>query len=377
MSFDLTLPSFLHFCSDCLEGLYGPFVQSLGIVFFVLLFNFAVRALLSKLRKRFSKQHRIWALSFVTALHKPLAYFVWFVAVICSLDTIVSSLFAYHYTNIHLVLSVGAILSCAWFLLRWNSEIVKHMMDLSHSNKIHFTPDMLDLFSKLATISILFITVFLLLDLTGRNMQTLIAFGGIGGLALAFASQQVISNFFAGLMIYLTRPFTIGEWINIPDKNIEGHIEEIGWYLTCIRNFEKRPIYVPNSVFSQSIVITPSRMTHERFHPTIGLRYRDIQVVKPIVDKIKYMLLHHSKIDHHLSIDVFFMNFGPSSLDIEVSAYLSSLAENRFKEIKQELLFQIAAIVAEEGGELATPTNIVEIHGGMTMKNPEMAPAAN
>ena len=171
-------------------------------------------------------------------------------------------------------------------------------------------------------------------------MQTLIAFGGIGGLALAFASQQVISNFFGGLMVYLTSPFTIGEWVNIPDRNIEGHIEEIGWYLTRIRNFEKRPIYVPNSVFTQTIVITPSRMSHERFHPVIGLRYQDINVVKPIIDNIKLMLLHHPSIDHHVGVDVYLISFSASALDIEISAYMLTTSDIKFSCIEAGTSFK-------------------------------------
>ncbi|MBS0272775.1 MAG: mechanosensitive ion channel family protein [Proteobacteria bacterium] len=368
--------SLLNICSKALEGSYGPLIQTLGIVFFVLIFNFFIKALLIKLRTRFGNQHKVWALSFVSALHKPLSYFVWFVAALCALDTVISSLFTFHLANIHLILSIGAILSFGWFLLRLNNELVHYMMEMSQSQKISLTPSKLDLIGKIATISVIFVTIFLLMDVTGRNMQTLIAFGGIGGLALAFASQQVVSNFFGGLMIYITQPFTIGEWVNLPERQIEGHIEEIGWYLTRIRSFDKRPIYVPNSVFTQTIVITPSRMSHERFHYTIGLRYRDIKVVKPIIDNIKLMLLKHPSVDHQLSTDVFFKNFGASALDIEISAYVSITANARFPAVRQDILLKIADIVSQEGAEIATPTNIVELHGGLMMKqHPELVPA--
>jgi MscS family membrane protein len=367
--------SMFHICSKILEGSYGPLIQIVGIILFVLIFNFFIKSLLLNLRTRFGKHQKIWALSFVTALHIPLTYFVWFVATLCALDTLISSLFAFHLSNIHLLLSVGAVLAFGWFLLRWNAQVVHNMMEMSQSHKISLTPSKLDLISKLATISVIFITLFLLMDVTGRNMQTLIAFGGIGGLALAFASQQVISNFFGGLMIYITQPFTIGEWINLPERHIEGHIEEIGWYLTRIRSFDKRPIYVPNSVFTQTIVITPSRMSHERFHDTIGLRYRDIKAVSLIIENIKLMLLKHSSIDHQLPVDVFFKSFGPSALDIEISAYISITANGRFSTIKQDLLLKIADIVAQEGAEIATPTNIVELHGGLMMRSHELEAA--
>ena len=363
--------SIFQTCYKILEGDHGPLAQTLGIVFFVLIFNFLIRALLLNLRNRLG-HHNIWAFSFVSALHKPLACFVWFVAILCAYDTMMSSLFKVHLDNIHLVLRIGAILAFGWFLLRWNDQVIHSMIEMSQSRKISINPGKLDAMGKLGTVFIIFITLFLFLDVLGRNMQTLLAFGGIGGLALAFASQQVISNFFGGIMVYITQPFSIGEWVSLPERHIEGHIEEIGWYLTRIRGFDKRPIYVPNSVFTQTIVITPSRMSHERFNNTIGLRYRDITVVKPIIEKIKQILMEHSAIDHQLSVDVFFKDFGAATLDIQISAYISTKEGVSFSAIRQELLLKIADIVKQEGAEIATPTNIVELHGGLMMKNQEL-----
>lgn len=364
--------SLFHICSTVLEGSYGPLLQIFGTIIFVLIFNFFIRSILLKLKEKFGNTRHVWALSLVSALQTPLTCFVWFVASLCTLDTLISSVFNFHLSNIHVLLSVGSVMAFGWFLLRWNSEIVHNIMEMSQNNKISITPSKLDLMSKLATIVVIFITLFLLMDVTGRNMQTLIAFGGIGGLALAFASQQVVSNFFGGLMVYITQPFTIGEWIFLPERQIEGHIEEIGWYLTRIRSFDKRPIYVPNSVFTQMIVITPSRMSHERFFHTIGLRYRDINIVRSIIDNIKLMLVNHSSIDHQLPIDVFFKSFGPSALDVEISAYISLPAKSKSSAIKQDLLFKIAEIIREAGAEIATPTNIVELHGGLSMKNHQL-----
>lgn len=361
--------SFFEFCARSLEGSYGPLIQTLGIVLFVLIFNFALKALLTRLHHWFDHQHRIWPLSFVTALEKPLYYFVWFVALLCAIETITSSFLSFHLSNMHIVLSVGAVLCCGWFLMRWNYEVHRHLVELNKNDQIALSPVKLDLIRKFGTIATIFITLFLLLDVTGRDMQTLIAFGGIGGLALAFASQQVIANFFGGLMVYITRPFTIGEWVYLPEKDIEGYIEEIGWYMTRIRNFDKRPIYVPNAVFSQTIVITPSRRTHERFHYTIGLRYRDVHVIKAIVDKIKLMLIDHPDTDSQMPIDVYFMNFGPSTLDIEISAYIGVSADTRYQAVKQELLLNIAAIVHKEGAEISTHTHRVEIEKESLQKN--------
>lgn len=354
--------SLFHVYSQILEGEKGPYIQTFAIILFVLLFNFIIRLILHKLSTTFINLRRIWALSFVTALERPLKYLVWYIALLCAIDIFVEALTQSNLPKIHILISAGTVLAFGWFLLRWNNAIVQNILEESRKSKLMITPGKLDLINKLATIGIVFITVFLLMDVTGRSVQTLIAFGGIGGLALAFASQQVVANFFGGLMVYITRPFTIGEWVSLPEKKVEGHIEEIGWYLTCIRSFEKRPIYVPNSIFTQNIVITPSRMSHERFHHTIGLSYNDIDIVQPIIDKIKQMLINHSAIDHTLIFDVFFKGFGLSALDIEISAYISLTTDMRVSAIKQDLLLKIAAIIKEENGEIAISSQVLELY---------------
>jgi MscS family membrane protein len=71
-------------------------------------------------------------------------------------------------------------------------------------------------------------------------------------------------------MIYLDRPFAVGDWIRSPDRDIEGTVEDIGWRLTRIRTFDSRPLYVPNSAFTSIAVENPSRMEHRRIYETIG-----------------------------------------------------------------------------------------------------------
>lgn len=340
----------------------NPFlIQALAVILSVLIFNFIIKKFLLRLQNQFHYQNRIWEYSFVSALQKPLSYFFCFLAILISINLISIHLFHSSIPLMDTLMVVGPVIALGWFLIRWNKAIMSQMLHLSQSKKIRLTPSNLDLISKVATIFILFITILLLLDVTGHNVQTLVAFGGISGVALAFAAQQFISNFFGGLTVYLTQPFSIGESIQIPDRKVEGKVEEIGWYMTRIRNDEKKPIYVPNSIFNQTIVITPSRNTHQRLYVKIGLRYQDLGVVKPIVNEIRKMLKEHPEIDQTMDIKVFFISFTATALEIEVSAYISK--PKNFDELKQDILINIAMLVVEKGAEIAAITNIVEIKG--------------
>ncbi|MBA3722872.1 MAG: mechanosensitive ion channel family protein [Parachlamydiaceae bacterium] len=352
--------SIFNFCLKSLDGNEGPIFQALAIIIFVFVFNYLIKKLLFKLYQKYSAEKKVWKLSFVSSFYKPLSYLVWFVAIIAAFDILTSSIFQKHIPNIDSIFGVAAVLALGWFLIRWNKSLLNYTMEMSRNEEIKWSQSKLDLMSKLGTIATFLITLVLLMDVTGRNMQTLIAFGGISGVALAFASQQFISNFFGGLTIYLTQPFTIGEWISIPDRKIEGYVEEIGWYMTLIRDFDKRPIYVPNSIFNQTVVITPSRMTHERLNMKIQLRYKDISAIKQILNAIHDYLMDHPHTDRKMKIEVYFVNFKPTSLEIKVSSYVSKTADVNFYEYKQDALLQIAEIINKQGAEIATVTNIVE-----------------
>jgi MscS family membrane protein len=116
-------------------------------------------------------------------------------------------------------------------------------------------------------------------------------------------------------MIYLDRPFAVGDWIRSNDRQIEGTVENIGWRQTRIRAFNKRPIYVPNAIFSNIVVENPSRMTHRRIHETLGIRYDDIGKMEAIVAEVKSMLQNHPDIDTTQALIVNFNAFAASSVD--------------------------------------------------------------
>ena len=119
------------------------------------------------------------------------------------------------------------------------------------------------------------LSALMVLQSLGVSVSGLLAFGGIGGIAVGFAAKDMLANFLGGLSIYLDRPFAVGDWIRSPDRSIEGTVEDIGLRVTRIRTFDQRPLYVPNSTFSSVSLENPSRMTNRRIYETIGVRYED------------------------------------------------------------------------------------------------------
>jgi MscS family membrane protein len=255
--------------------------------------------------------------------------------------------------------NAGIVLSLSWFLLRWRKVFHNAIASRRSKGKLTFDPVSLEIIGKIFTIAVVFVSLLIILQIFGLDIVPLMTFGGIGVAAMGIASKDVIANFFGGLMIYVTRPFTAGDLIELPQKKIIGHVEEIGWYLTSVRDQQKKPIYIPNSIFSTELLINLSRRTHRRIEEVIQIRSDDVKKVFPIIEKIRTFFEHHSEIDHNQTVHVFFKAFGSYSLDIEVEAYTLSTRYEEFMEIKQKILLEIYDIVVKSGADMPYPTSYV------------------
>ena len=187
------------------------------------------------------------------------------------------------------------------------------MIEGKHKTKVD--PTTATAVGKLLRASIVITGMLLVLQAFGFSISGVLAFGGIGGIAIGFAARDILANFFGALMIFLDRPFSVGDWIRSPDRNIEGTVEDIGWRLTRIRTFDKRPLYLPNSIFTSLAVENPSRMLNRRIYETIGLRYTDVEKMPLILAKVKTMLEEHGDIDQKQILMVNFVTFGASAVE--------------------------------------------------------------
>ena len=81
---------------------------------------------------------------------------------------------------------------------------------------------------RLIRITVLITSGLIILQTLGFSVSGVLAFGGLGGIAVGFAAKDLLSNFFGGLMIFLDRPFGVGDWIRSPDRDIEGPSSHLG-----------------------------------------------------------------------------------------------------------------------------------------------------
>ena len=253
--------------------------------------------------------------------------------------------------------NAGIIACLAWFLLRWKKVFHRVVSIRSEREKgpMAMDPFTLEVVGKIFTIMVLFLTVLIIMQLFGLNVVPLITFGGIGAATLGIAGKDVIGNFFGGMMIYFTRPFMVNDLIELPQRKLMGHIEEIGWYFTSIRDPDKKPIYIPNAVFSTEPVLNQSRMTHRRIDEVIGIRYADLGVLPKIVEEVRTLFEHNTSIDHHQPVHVFLRGLGETSVQVEIKAYVLCTRYEEFMELRQAALTEICGIVERNGAVMPFP----------------------
>jgi len=215
--------------------------------------------------------------------------------------------------------------------------------------------------AKLAKLSILTIIILSIIQTLGVSISGVLAFGGMGGLIVGMAAKDLLSNLFGAAMVYMDKPFKVGDWIRSPDKSIEGTVEEIGWRVTRIRTFDKRPLYVPNSLFTHIVVENPSRMSNRRIKENFGLRYKDITQIDNIIKAVRAMLEKHPDIDQNQTLIVNFDLFNNSSLDFFIYTFTKTTNWILFHEVKQDVMLKVADIVIEHGAEFAFPTRQLHI----------------
>ena len=363
--------------------------QILLVLALALVAGIVIKRILAGLEKQSAKTSTVWDDALLEAARRPLRALIVLYAAVFILEIAITQLqqFQLQQGAIYFLAAGGdgaffpalrqiiVILLMAWFLLGFSNCFERRLLEKLKAEpdqaQTQMDPTTLHALVRLLRLVIVIAAILVVLPTLGVEITAVLAFGGIGGIAVGFAAQDLLANFFGGLMIYLDRPFAIGDWIRSPDREIEGTVEKIGWRLTVVRTFDKRPLYVPNSVFNKLSLENPSRMSHRRIYETIGIRYQDADKMGVIVEDVKAMLLAHEEIDTSQTMIVNFNYFAPSSLDFFVYTFTRTTNWIRFHEIKQDVLLRIVAIIHSHDADIAFPTTTID---GLAAVTPEPLP---
>ena len=257
--------------------------------------------------------------------------------------------------------NVGIVATVTWFLLRFISNYEASYIGAKTGAGEKIDKTLINAVRNALRAAVIVTSALIVLQTMGINVNGLLAFGGVGGITVGFAAKELIANMFGGMTIYIDKPFGVGDWIRSPDREIEGTVEEIGLRVTVIRTFDKRPLYVPNAVFTTISVENPSRMSHRRIRETIGVRYDDIGQVPAILQDVRKYLNESPDIDQSQTLMVNVNEFGASSVDFFIYTFTRTTVWTEFHTVKEKVMLAISDIIAQHGGEIAFPTTTVHV----------------
>lgn len=347
------------------------------IILVALSVDFFQRRLMKRLARLVRESKNQWDDALFLAAVRPLSVLIWLVGITAAADVLPLFSVTGELGDglIVRLRQVGIVFTLTWFLVTFVKNIENNMAADSRAGRRKVDETTIRAVGRVLRITVIVTATLVGLDTLGVNIAGLMAAGGIGGLAIGLAAKDMIANFFGGLTVFIDRPFSIGDWIVLKDHGIEGVVENIGWRQTTIRKFDRRPVYVPNSLFTTASVETPSRMTHRRIYETIGIRYDDIDRVDVITAEVKQMLNDHPGIDESQTLMVNFNAFAASSLDFFIYCLTHTVNWQEYHVVKQDVLLKVSEIIARHGASIAYPTRRLQVEStpqfaGMDLSGP-------
>jgi len=207
--------------------------------------------------------------------------------------------------------------------------------------------------------AVIFIIAFLIiLDAAGIDITGAAVGLGIGGIAIAFALQNVLSDVFSAFSIYFDRPFEIGDFIIVGEY--AGTVKRIGMKSTRVQLLQGEELVLSNRELTNASVRNFKKMNKRRVVFTFGVTYdTPLQKLKKIPEMIKE-IINPEKLEFVDRLErVHFTEFGDFSLNFEVVYYLNTKDYLKYRDTQQEINFKIKEAFEKEGIEMAFPTQTI------------------
>ena len=201
------------------------------------------------------------------------------------------------------------------------------------------------------------------LELWGIDAASIIAGLGLFSVALALGAQNFFKNLIGGLLIIGEKRFKQGDWINV-EGVAEGEVEKIDFRSTLIRRFDKAPIFVPNSVLSDSEIINFSAMPFRRIMFNVGLIYQTSpETIMAIRKDIETYIANNSDLANadEATTTIRVTQFNDSSIDMLIYCFTRSTKWHDFCVAREQLILEIMKIVKKNGSDFAYPTSTIHL----------------
>lgn len=243
-----------------------------------------------------------------------------------------------------------------WILL---DSIAARMASVALSTDSKLDDQMVPVLRKLAKIAVGALGAAFFLQMLGYPVSGIIAGLGIGGLAVALAAQDSLSGFFSSVVLFMDRPFVVGDFVQIGGTT--GTVEEIGFRSTRIRTLGRTLVSIPNKEVVDSTIDNLSRRPMRRTEITVGVTYgATASMMRALLDDLRGLLSSNPAVDGE-TVTVFFTEFGPYSLNVEMKFFIRTTEFVEWLRLREEINLSVMGAVQARGMSFAFPTQTIHM----------------
>ena len=241
----------------------------------------------------------------------------------------------------------------------YNASEVADLLLASFSPEIRSNKTLRSLLDTTYKVLVIILGVATCAQIVGFPIGSIVAGAGLVGLTISLAAQESASNLFSGIVILLDKPFSIGDWITV--GNVEGEVIDINFRSTRIRSMDHSVVIITNSQICASTVQNAALRTMRPYKFTLGVTYGTTRAqLEKLMADLQAMLDNSPYTNKGTNI-VRLTSFGDSSINILISAYLTTNVYATFLQQQNDLNLNIMDVMQADGVDFAFPSPSVYI----------------
>jgi MscS family membrane protein len=257
------------------------------------------------------------------------------------------------------LLSTLAHLAAIWLIFLFAVRAADAVIRMRDMGVYALDAQLVRLVSKLVAVLLALYALVNLAENLGVPVAPMLAGLGVGGLAVALAVRPTLENVVAGFVLFADAPVRVGEFCRFGDKM--GTVEAIGLRSVRLRGIDRTVITVPNAEFCQIQLINFTRRDAILLHTRLQLRYETTpDQLRLVLARLRELLIRHPRVSPDPA-RVRFVEYGASSLDLEIFAYVNTRDFSEFLAIQEDLNLRIKDVVEACGSGFAFPSRTLYV----------------
>ena len=239
----------------------------------------------------------------------------------------------------------------------YHASSVAALLLSSCSEEVRTNRTLLTLLDKVYKVAVVVFCGATIAQESGLPVGSVVASAGLVGLTISLAAQDMAKNFFSGVVILLDKPFSIGDWITVGD--VEGEVIDINFRSTKVRALDNSIYILTNSTVSSATINNATLRNKRLYRFTLGVTY---DTTRPQLEKLMADITTMLKASPHTYEDTVFVrltDFGDSSINLMVSAYLRTPDLGTFLRMQNDLNLSLMDVMKADGVDFAFPSTTV------------------